>query len=116
VYKSFLTDEGIPKLQGVSVAPYFTKDFFARNLPVWQDADEWNSLGEVDAEGYNAPQAFQPVTTDNATGTAGVSEENFFSNFITGLIMGIFAYLLFVNREKVIAIAKSLSSSKKGGQ
>jgi hypothetical protein len=116
VYKSFLTDEGIPKLQGVSVEPYFTKDFFARNLPVWQDADEWNSLGEVNAKDYTTPQAFQLPATDNAAGLGQVGEGNFFSHLITGLIAGILFYLLFVNRDKVIGIAKSLRSSNKGGQ
>ncbi len=118
VYKSFLTDEGIPKLQGVSVEPYFTKDFFARNLPVWQDADDWNSLGDADPEGYMAPQAFQPIVTSKSkTKVSGeVSDESFFSNLFTGLILGMLIYLLFINREKVISTTKSLVSSYKGGQ
>ncbi len=121
VYKSFLNEEGIPKLQGVSVAPYFTKDFFARQLPVWQDADAWNSLGEVDARGYVPPAAFPVDTSDAAKGamkTVQVSDEggSSFRNFFVGLLLGVFAYLLVVNREKVINMAKALTSSKKGGQ
>ena len=38
-------------------------------------------------------------------------EESAFSNFILGLILGIAAYLLFLNREKVMAMV----SSFKGG-
>ncbi len=121
VYKSFLNEEGIPKLQGVSVAPYFTKDFFARQLPVWQDADAWNSLGEVDPRGYVPPAAFPVDTSDAAKGamkTVQVSDEggSSFRNFFVGLLLGVFAYLLVVNREKVINMVKALTSSKKGGQ
>ena len=121
VYKSFLNEEGIPKLQGVNVAPYFTKEFFARQLPVWQGADAWNSLGEVDARGYDQPAAF-PVDTSIAAKKANrkIPEasggDNTLRNFFVGLLLGVFAYLLVVNREKVIAMAKSLTSSKKGGQ
>ena len=108
-------------MQGVSVAPYFTKDFFARQLPVWQDADAWNSLGEVDPRGYVPPAAFPVDTSDAAKGamkTVQVSDEggSSFRNFFVGLLLGVFAYLLVVNREKVINMVKALTSSKKGGQ
>ena len=121
VYKSFLNDEGIPKLQGVDIKPYFTKNFFARNLPVWQDADEWNSLGEVNAEGYVAPTAFVPVEIDKKSpgktnGTATNNGVNSFRNFFVGLLLGVFAYVLVVNREKVLSMVKSVSSSVRGGR
>lgn len=120
VYKSYLSEEGIPKLQGVDIAPYFTKEYFERKAPVWQDADEWNSLGEANGEGYVPPRAFQsPSETQQNKNAAKIAAEggnNSFRNFIVGLLLGVFAYLLVVNREKVIGMAKSLSSSNKGVQ
>ncbi|MCK5189513.1 MAG: hypothetical protein KAR12_05615, partial [Methylococcales bacterium] len=107
--------------------PLFTKAFHDRKLPVWQDAGEWNSLGEVDARGYKAPPAGKPMAVEAgpkslktileeesklaAKGTTD-SESSSFSNFILGLIFGIAAYLLYLNREKVIAMI----SSAKGGK
>ncbi len=121
VYKSFLNDNGIPKVQGIDLKPYLTKEFQARQFPPWQDTDKWNSLGEIDAEGYQPPEAFVPVVVEmrKAPGKgpqAADGGDNSFRNFIIGLVLGVFAYLLIVNREQVIAIAKSLFSSKKGGQ
>jgi len=116
VYKSFLSEEGIPKVQGVNITPYFTKEFFERTVPVWQDTDEWNSLGEVDASNYKAPKAFQPVVTETGPDINEVGETNFFSNFFSGLIIGGLIYWLFFYREKVMNTIKSLRSSIKGGQ
>ena len=107
-------------MQGVDIAPYFTKEYFERKAPVWQDADEWNSLGEANGEGYVPPRAFQsPSETQQNKNAAKIAAEggnNSFRNFIVGLLLGVFAYLLVVNREKVIGMAKSLSSSNKGVQ
>lgn len=120
VYKSYLTEEGLPKLQGGDISPYFTKEFYERTVPVWQDADEWNSLGEANGEGYVPPRAFQSpaeIQKNKAAAEAAAGGgSNSFRNFMIGLLMGVFAYLLVLNREKVIAMAKSLSTSNKGGQ
>ena len=88
-------------------------------MPVWQDADEWNSLGEANGEGYVPPRAFQsPAEIKQNKDAALIASEggNSFRNFIIGLLLGVFAYMLVLNREKVIAMAKSLGSSNKGGQ
>ena len=127
VYKKYLNEVGLPKTIGESIVPLFTKAFHDRKLPVWQDAGEWNSLGEVDARGYKAPPAGKPMAVEAgpkslktileeesklaAKGTTD-SESSSFSNFILGLIFGIAAYLLYLNREKVIAMI----SSAKGGK
>ncbi|MGR9117214.1 MAG: multicopper oxidase domain-containing protein, partial [Gammaproteobacteria bacterium] len=115
VYKSYLNDKGMPKVQGVDISPMFTKAFFERKVPVWQDADAWNSLGEVNAEGYVAPPPSQPVNIEAPpSAVTGVQAgDNAFRNFIVGLIFGMLAYLLIINREKIMRVIASL---KEGGK
>jgi hypothetical protein len=119
VYKKYLTPEGLPKTIGESIGPLFTKTFFERKYPVWQDIDEWNSLGEVDASDYVAPPPAVPIPVeegpkplgamDNSALTQG--QDSGFMNILFGILLGIAAYLLLINREKVMA----LFSSVKGG-
>jgi hypothetical protein len=116
VYKKYLNEMGLPKTIGESIAPLFTKAFQSRKLPVWQDASEWNSLGEIDAKGYKAPPAAQPVAVEDGPKPLGfyandVSDDSV-GNFIWGLILGIILYVLFLKREKIMAMI----ASKKGGK
>ena len=116
VYKKYLNEAGMPKGIGESPENLFTKAFQQRKLPVWQDIDAWNSLGEVDATGYVAPPPGVPVVveappTTLTDGISGSSDGNSIRNFIFGLILGIAAYLVVVNREKIMAKI----SSNKGG-
>ncbi|MGR9045640.1 MAG: multicopper oxidase domain-containing protein [Gammaproteobacteria bacterium] len=114
VYKSYLNDKGMPKVQGVDISPMFTKAFFERKVPVWQGTDEWNSLGEVNAEGYVAPPPSVPVDIEAppSTFTGEQVENNAFRNFFVGLIFGVLAYLLIINREKVIRVIALLKGGK----
>ncbi|WP_349431842.1 multicopper oxidase domain-containing protein [Methylomarinum sp. Ch1-1] len=118
VYKKYLNEAGLPMGIGESVESMFTKAFQQRKLPVWQDIDAWNSLGEVDATSYVAPPAAVPVAVEEPPKSLGqlndqaaASESNSVRNFIFGLLLGIAVYVLIVNREKVMA----LFSSNKGG-
>lgn len=36
VYEEYMNEDGWPQLQGVSYAPYFTADYYNKQLPVWQ--------------------------------------------------------------------------------
>ncbi len=120
VYKKYLNEQGLPKTIGESIGPLFTKAFFDRKYPVWQDIDEWNSLGEVDARGYTPPPSAIPIPVeegpkplgamDNSTASSdqGMSP---FMKLVVGILLGIAAYLLVINREKVMALV----SSSKGG-
>ncbi|HMU63168.1 MAG: copper oxidase [Nitrosomonas sp.] len=47
VYKSYLGESNMPKVShfGIDLNKYFTKEYYERRLPVWQDLDEWSSLG-----------------------------------------------------------------------
>ncbi len=117
VYKKYLNEEGMPKGIGESVLPLFTKAFQARNYPVWQDIDEWNSLGAVDATGFKNPPPAVPLMTKGPKSLAAALKEeqskasngggNSFRNFLVGLMLGIFAYILVINREKIMALISS---------
>jgi manganese oxidase len=45
VYKNYLQPDGSVTLHGRDLAPFFTKEFWQRRVPVWQDWDTTNSLG-----------------------------------------------------------------------
>ena len=118
VYKKYLTEEGLPKGIGESIAPLFTEAFHARKYPVWQDIDAWNSLGEVDGRGFKAPPPAVPLLVKGPKSMAEALKEeagekgsNSFRNFIVGLLLGIIAYTVIIKREKILA----LIPSKKGG-
>jgi FtsP/CotA-like multicopper oxidase with cupredoxin domain len=118
VYKKYLNEVGMPKGIGEDISPLFTKQFQDRKYPVWQNIDAWNSLGEIDGKGYKKPPAGTPMAVETgpkslktileeeSSGTAD-TEDNSFSNFLLGLILGIAVYLLFLNREKIMAMASS---------
>jgi hypothetical protein len=40
VFESFLGPNGMPKLQGVDVSPFFTKEFYQKKYPVWNLSDD----------------------------------------------------------------------------
>lgn len=47
VFESFLGDNGMPKLQGVDVTPFFTKEFYQKKYPVWTLYDDKKLYGEI---------------------------------------------------------------------
>jgi hypothetical protein len=49
VYRSYLNDNGWPKIQGVDWAPFFTPQYYKREVPVWTTYDETGMLGEASA-------------------------------------------------------------------
>ncbi|PKM13437.1 MAG: copper oxidase [Gammaproteobacteria bacterium HGW-Gammaproteobacteria-3] len=114
VYKSYLNDMGMPKVQGADISPLFTKTFFERKVPVWQDADAWNSLGQINAEGYVAPPSAQPVDIEAPPGAQADNpvKDNALENFFAGLVLGVLAYLLVINRAKVIRVVALLKGGK----
>lgn len=92
VYKSFLDPNDVPKVKGIDIGQYFTETFYERKLPVWQNLDEWHSLGE--------PASASPAETA-AEGKVGVATAPFpLSNLLIGLFLGLLAYVLFSNRKR----------------
>ena len=56
VYDEFLDEDGWPKTQGVSYKPFFTEQYYQKQIPVWQSyapglfsdpANDWFMLGRV---------------------------------------------------------------------
>lgn len=103
VYKSYLTETGLPKVShfGIDLNKYFTKEYYERRLPIWQDLDEWASLGSP---------AGQSII-DAATQTSLL-------NVLYGLLIGFFTYLIIAKRQQIKQTASGVTSrlkSPKGG-
>ncbi|MDQ7089711.1 MAG: multicopper oxidase domain-containing protein [Methylococcales bacterium] len=116
VYKKYLNEMGLPKTVGEGIGDAFTQAFYQRKVPVWQNTDAWNSLGEVDATDYEAPLASEVMAAEEGpkafSELVDIETENVFINFLVGLLGGIFVYVLILNRKKIL----SQFSSKKDGK
>ncbi|MGR8933358.1 MAG: multicopper oxidase domain-containing protein [Gammaproteobacteria bacterium] len=100
-YKSFLNEKGIPALHGMSLAPYFSKKFWEKKYPLWQDYDSWGSLGQPEMQ--RAPGEAEEVSSAGGSGAAASGSEgsSVFSQLLSGLILGILAYVAFNRREQI---------------
>ncbi len=104
VYNDFLDDKGIPKSHGMSLAPYFTKGLWKRNYPIWQDYDEWRSLGLPDLKAAYQPSkvAVQTVQAQWAPPVAETTQEDSaFGKLLFGLILGLLSYALIIKRQTI---------------
>ncbi len=120
VYDGFVDDKGIPASHGMSLAPYFTKEYWKKGAgyPIWQDYDTWQSLGLPDLNATVTPskiavQTVAPKMEDVekakvAAELAAVNsdDDSFLENLFDGLFLGILGYAAFVKREMLIALAK----------
>lgn len=96
VYKSFLDPNDVPRIQGIDISQYFTSKFYQRKLPVWQDIDEWNSLGEpalVESQQGPAPE-------ESGKTTVVKPSQGPLKKLFIGLLLGLLAYVLFTNSQK----------------
>ena len=109
VYKGFTDARGIPVVHGMSLAPYFTKEFWQGKYPMWQDYDAWKSLGlpEIRATKEKAfipaPPPPARATTDQA---AVAGETSTFSQLIYGLLLGYGLYIVYLKRESILGLIK----------
>lgn len=111
VYDGFLDEKGIPKSHGMSLAPYFTKGLWNRNYPIWQDYDEWRSLGLPDlaAEYQPSKVAVQNIQAQWTPPAAPIAEESsVFGKLLFGLILGLLSYVLIINRQTIIDRVRKL--------
>lgn len=119
-YKEFLDEKGTPKVHGMDLAPYFSKKYWERKIPVWQNwADDWGSLGQP-AEGAKAtgtpspsvapPQP--PKSSDAANAT--VANGSGLGDFSLGILLGVLGYLVYLKRERVMAVAGNLTHQLRG--
>lgn len=113
VYKNHLNEKGIPSLHGMNLAPYFSKQLWQRKYPIWQDFDNWNSLGQPEmktstGETVAVATASTPAA-NNASAPAQTAAESAkqqesssgFGQLLIGLILGIAAYIGFTRREEI---------------
>jgi hypothetical protein len=111
VYKGFYDDKGIPASHGMSLAPYFAKNFWKSKYPIWQDYDAWRSLGLPDLEaGYEpAKVAVQKILVQpGAASVAVTQQDSVATKLIYGFLLGILSYLAIIRRKSIFAIGKLL--------
>lgn len=114
VYKDFLDEKGIPQSHGMSLAPYFAKGMWKGNYPIWQDYDEFRSLGLPDLKAAYQPakvavQNVQPQRTAT-TPAAAEEESSAFGNLLFGLILGLLSYVVVINRQTIIDRIRKLTN------
>ncbi|MFA5982999.1 MAG: multicopper oxidase domain-containing protein [Methylococcaceae bacterium] len=103
VYKGFLDEKGVPNAHGMSLAPYFSKEFWKRNYPIWQDYDAWRSLGLPDLK--ITPKTLKTATPPKPDGPQDLSksqpaqQSSLLGKLFMGILLGLFSYVLIVNRR-----------------
>ena len=113
VYKGFVDEKGIPKAHGMSLAPYFTKSFWQKNYPVWQDYDAWQSLGLPDLKADYKPSkvAVQNAPKKNsATAPENVQQDSAFSKLFNGLVLGLLSYVVVIKRREIYDFGKTIAA------
>jgi len=111
VYDGFLDEKGIPKSHGMSLAPYFTKGLWKRNYPIWQDYDEWRSLGLPDLKAEYQPSKVAVQTVQQQwvpEKPAAEQESSAFGKLLFGLILGLLSYVLIINRQTIYERVRKL--------
>lgn len=110
VYKGFMDDKGIPQVHGMSLAPYFTKEFWQGKIPAWQDYDAWKSLGLPEIKTTKQP-AFKPAqpkpnSSTETTKPANAEQSSFLGQLLYGFTLGLIGYTIYVKRAKILALFK----------
>ena len=110
VYKGYLDENGTPKTHGMDLTPYFTKEFWQRKIPVWQDwADDWGSLGNPGAGSSIAgPASSSPPVNHIVQSSNGT-----WGKLLWGVLLGALGYFLFLYRDRVLALSEQLLSQIK---
>ncbi|MDH5552103.1 MAG: multicopper oxidase domain-containing protein [Nitrosomonas sp.] len=101
-YKSYLNEMGLPMGIGIDVSKYFTKEFHARTLPIFQDLDEVGSLGAP--AGQSRLESFNPESRTDML------------NLFYGLLAGILLYLLFAKRQQTLQAVSGITAKLKGSK
>ncbi len=117
VYKGFVDEKGIPASHGMSLAPYFSKSFWQKNYPIWQDYDAWHSLGLPDLKGdfKTAKVAVQTIAEKPKFGDDSTNgqQDSVIGKLITGLVLGLLSYLLVAKRRPLYNYAANLLNKNK---
>ncbi|MEF3076085.1 multicopper oxidase domain-containing protein [Methylobacter sp. Wu1] len=118
VYKDFLDEKGIPKSHGMSLAPYFTKGFWQKNYPIWQDYDAWRSLGLPEVKGVTDQKAAPVQTTAapakqaTAASAPAVEEGSAVGRLFNGILLGLLSYVLIAKRKFILDHLRNLTKQQ----
>jgi len=114
VYKGFIDEKGIPKAHGMSLAQYFTKEFWKGKTPAWQDYDAWRSLGLPDLTAPVTPLKVAVQTPaknpNDITAVTSQEDSSVFGKLLEGLMLGVLAYVVVLKRQNLLNIGKKLFS------
>ena len=111
VYKAYLDEKGLPKTHGMDLKPYFTKQFWERKVPVWQDwGDDWGSLALPAGSEPSASAPSPAASTAATSGAAPAAGGGAFGKLILGILLGTLGYFLYLYRSQVIAVGNQLLS------
>ncbi len=80
VYRSYLDEQGWPKTHGVDWSPFFTPEYYQREIPVWTTYDPTGMLGEA---GARTPRISRAILL----------------GFVVGALLGCFIVLLRSSRK-----------------
>lgn len=101
-YRDFVDENGNLKVSHtMDLKPYFTKEFWERKIPVWQDfMDEWSSLGAPQGTMDTKPGINSASGLDAAKTPAG-SSQGVGGGLLGGLALGITLYFAFRYRKLI---------------
>ncbi len=112
VYKNYLDENGTPATHGMDLKPYFTKAFWERKVPVWQNyMDDWNSLGEPAGMRPAEPAATAPRQAATASASQPTPADNTpLGGLFSGLLLGMAAYAAYTWRVSLLGYFNQLIS------
>jgi len=116
-YKDFVEENGTLKVSHtMDLKPYFTREFWERKIPVWQDfMDDWGSLGAPAGTMDTKPGINAGATEGGAQSIAsGLTGDNTGGGLLGGLGLGIALYFAYQHRDRLIRQAKSLLPKSNG--
>lgn len=116
-YKDFVEENGTLKVSHtMDLKPYFTREFWERKIPVWQDfMDDWGSLGAPAGTMDTKPGINAGATEAGAQSTAsGLTGDTAGGGLLGGLGLGIALYFAYQHRDRLIHQVKSLLPKSNG--
>ena len=112
VYKGFVDEKGIPASHGMSLEPYFSKNFWKSKYPIWQDYDAFRSLGlpDLNATFEPAKVAVQkaPVQPGGMASATAAQQDSVATKLFYGFLLGLISYLAIIKRAYILAVIKQL--------
>ncbi|HWP00294.1 MAG TPA: multicopper oxidase domain-containing protein [Methylococcus sp.] len=113
-YKQYVDENGTPKTHGMKLDQYFTKKYWQRKIPPWQEVFD-ASLGD--------PITFiQPEVPPTAKGVAqpvevaGGGPSRPGRNLFVGLLLGIASYFVYAYRQWLLRVISELTAAVRNQQ